>query len=160
MQTSEGAAMAMLIGVRKWAERLGSGWTELLEQGLLIHTGDAGISGRGEGRGGLSGGKEGLSWVLVGALGGPFSRRIGKVKWSELTSFSIDEDSKSISLGYAKSGRQGRVTFMSDLDPYSERRSGPRRRFLALARQMLPQSGWGDTGGEVAWYRSRPEGQV
>jgi hypothetical protein len=148
--------MAMLIGVRRWADGLKPGWDDLMEQGTLIHSGDPGIKGRGEGRGGLAAGNEGLSWVLVGALGGLVSKRVARAMWSALTDFSLDEESKSLHFGYESRGKRGRVSFIADLDPYSMGpRGGPRHRFEGLARVHLPAEGWGYNSASGGWGWSR-----
>jgi hypothetical protein len=111
-------------------------------EGLLVHGGDAGVPGRGEGAGALAAGEKGISWVIVGALGGLFSRRTGMIGWNDLRYFTVQRDPPSVSFGYQQKGVKGAVTYQ----PLGETAySGPgssRKRLERLALEYLPRDGW------------------
>lgn len=147
--------MAMLRGVTKWLQELAPEWRELVEQGVVIHTG----ASREEGRGGLAAGDAGLAWAICGTLGRLVSS--GQVSWKDLSDFQLDDETQSLSFGYQGSAKD-RVTFKADVDNLPPglhsavyERPGARHRFQRLARARLHWSGWPTEDHETGWSRTK-----
>jgi hypothetical protein len=155
----------MLYGVRRWAQELESGWRDgILWEGSLVQGGDPPLRYR-EGLGALAAGENGLAWVVVGALGGLFSRLSGKAAWNEVTDFTASRDPMRVTFGYERNEAKGRVTFAPRGDSLEAIPPGKtlRSRYRWVANQHLARKGWLpyeelDSDVEASWsiYRMRP----
>ena len=145
----------------KWVNGLNPSLKTHVDQGVLIHSGDGGIRGRGEGRGALAVGRDGAAWLLAGSA---FSKKSGIIPWRSLRDFQSSDSNNQISIGYEEGSHSGRVTFLADRDrsPSSGSlgmglgaRVSFRREVLLLAQKELPEEGWEIRGEDLNWYRPR-----